>query len=224
MSDELTASTNKGQNITLDGITLPFDLNISISGSIKITSNSETQSTLDKFLSFFQINTRTPETSTIERTENVEADEPAELSVKISDDLIDPVFAPAPKWKTAGKVRWREEAGNLIVRYRSDEWTTTWDNMKKLSEIPDNKRVEKIRAVLGGKFTNNRRTALNMFAKKLIEGEIKLPVDPETELENNFKLFQEEVDQDAVFRPMVSPFFSTHPDENYGKVEGTMEG
>jgi len=224
MSDELLTRSTEEQNITPDGITLPFNFNFSIEGKIKITTDHATQSTLDKFLSFFQINTRAPEKPTVEQTANVEADEPAELSVKIPDDLINPVFVPAPKWKTAGIVRWREEAENLIVRYMSDEWTTTWDDMKKLSEIPDDKRVEQIKKVLGDKFTNNRRTALNMFAKKLFEGEIKLPVNPDIELENNFKLFQEEDDPDAAFRPMVSPFFSTHPDENFGKVEGPMEG
>jgi len=76
----------------------------------------------------------------------------------------------------------------------------------------------------GEKAAKNKMTAVRQFAKAFRDGAVQKPRAPEHGLEENFSRFQteEDWDPDAAFRPMLTPYYSTRPDGNSGKVEGDV--
>lgn len=160
-----------------------------------------------------------------------EADEPAELSVSVPEAIAEPekpyghiVYAghiPHEEWKAVPRSRclqWIEKDGKLVIKYRNEIVRPSWNLMKKLSGMRQQERSAEIHRIMRreGHETNNRFSAYNVFATCLQHGEISIPDVQEK------KPIEE--DPDAAFRPFVTPFISTQPDPNSGKVEGTLEG
>lgn len=132
------------------------------------------------------------------------------------------VFA-SDDWNRVHKyrnLRWKTEGEKLVLKYYAGEVNTTWSAIERLQKLPEKKMLEEIRTLSK---SNNKKTAIRTFITCLTEGLISKPSNPDAELVNNCSKFQAEEDQDAAFRPFVTPFISTRPDSNSGKVEGTLE-
>lgn len=139
------------------------------------------------------------------------SDEPAELSINIPEHLMEPEKAynvvPGPKWNETVNIKWREENGNLIIKYKNGEVTTDWETVKDLAEMEEKARYQTIREILDTKFTANKRTAYSQFAEHLARGKIQAPV------ENPF------LDEMDPFAPVLAGLNLTKVDPNCGNGE-----
>lgn len=243
MSDNLTkpSTTPGGQKITQSGIiTLP-DINFSINLDIKVNIDPEMKTLLKNVFSrtedHVSISNIQPEIDVNQeiRPEDLPEDEPTELSVNIPPEVVTPaaskgygtiISASSIKWNKVAKYPkfdWRENGSTLILRYSNISHDTKWSTIARLLRFTGSKRTREIEKVIGSK-TSKKITAFNIFCRLVDEGVIKIPVNPDAELEGNFSKFLTEEDPDAVYRLMVTPPILTRPDfENGGKVEGTLE-
>lgn len=152
---------------------------------------------------------------------NTPADEPNELSVDIPIDLIE---RPAKRFTVVRtesskgviwnritghqRLMWREEGGVISLLYNDSSAKTTWDHIKRLSRISKNRRRLEIQRMLSTSGTDCI-TAVSVFVSSYLEGLVEAPEEPA----------EVDEDQDAAFKPMVTPFVSTRPDDNCGSVE-----
>lgn len=122
-------------------------------------------------------------------------------------------------------LKWKEEDSMLVISYhKSTVRNLTWDNIEDLIKIPKDKRMAQIVSATGIGHSNNKKTAVSVFCQCVERGLIKLPdKDPDIESEMNFAQFVQDEDPDSIFRPMVTPYISTRPMEDGGKIEGTLE-
>lgn len=112
-------------------------------------------------------------------------------------------------WKRFGDskyLRYREKDGKLFLSYAGSVVETTWDEVERIAKLRHvSVRSEEITKLVGKNAPAQRRAAVSGFIKKVVSGEVSREIDP-----------------DAVFRPMLTSY-STRPDPNCGKAEGTLE-
>lgn len=161
-------------------------------------------------------------------------EEPMELSVDIPEPLREPYGHIAyasdlpDEWNHVAEypaLKWKEEESMLVISYhKSTVRNLTWADIEDLIKIPKDKRMTKIVSATGIGHSNNKKTAVSVFCQCVERGLIKLPAkDPDIESEMNFAQFVQDEDPDSIFRPMVTPYISTRPIEDGGKIEGTLE-
>jgi len=239
------STTQEGQNNTQSGImTLP-DINFSINCQVNVNIDPETKTLLMTALRLLegqnQVLDRSYSGQNINSTIQPEAfvnlidDEPLELSVNIPEELTVPrnekpfgTIIPAnhKKWNYVPKYKdfsWTPNGNDIILRYAHITHDIDRKTVNYLLKFTGSKRTKEIEKVVGSK-TSKKISAINIFCRSIDEGIIKFPDDPEKNLVETFSQYQAEEDPDAVFRPMVTPYFSTAPDSEHGKVEGTLEG
>jgi len=239
------STTKDSGNNTQSGImTLP-DINISINCNVHVNIDPETKSLLMTALRLLegqnQVLNRSSSGQNINSTiqpeafENFIDDEPTELSVNIPEELTEPVVekpfgtiipANQMKWNYVPKYKdfsWTPNGDALILRYAHLTHDIDWKTVSHLLKFTGSKRTKEIEKFVGSK-TSKKISAINIFCRSIDEGIIKLPDDPEKNLVDIFSQYLAEEDPDAVFKPMVTPYFSTAPDSEHGKVEGTLEG
>lgn len=152
---------------------------------------------------------------------NIQADEPAELSVNIPFDLIErPVSRYTVTRATAAngviwnritghqRLIWREDGECIALIYNDSAVKTNWNEVKRLSRISKNRRRLEIQKILSTRVTD-RITAVSVFVSSYIEGLVKAPGAPH----------EVEEDPDAAFRPMLAPYINTKPMEECGSIE-----
>lgn len=132
---------------------------------------------------------------------------PTELSMNIPEPERMYKAVPGPKWNETVNIKWREEDGNLIIKYKNGTVSTDWQTVKRLASMGESDRFQAIRTILEEDFTANKRTAYSQFAEHLSRGKIKAPV------ENS--IF-EDVDP---FAPMLTCMGLTKIDPNCGNGE-----
>ncbi len=140
---------------------------------------------------------------------------------KLKPGPITPLKHPVPGYKN---LMYGEHKGQLQIWYSGSTIKTTWEKIEEVSGKGLKEADQLIIEIIGKKSVKNKMTALRQFIRAYDAGIVKKSriIEPEEELEKNFARFQAEEDGDAAFRPMLSSY-STRPDENCGKVEGTME-
>lgn len=107
------------------------------------------------------------------------------------------------KIKEYPNLQWKEENDTLLLKYKSGKVTTDWKEINIIKKMC----VSQLRDWFHGKeYGNNQKTAVRTFLTCIREGRILQP---------GLKT----KDQDAEFKPMLAPFYSTRPDANCGKVE-----
>lgn len=118
---------------------------------------------------------------------------------------------------------WREEGDVLILRYSGTSCDTNWETIRRLLKYKAGReRTGEIIKVIGSN-TSKKIVAFRTFLRHIESGIIEMPAKtPDKELEENMKAFQEEEDPDAVYKPMLKAY-STRPDPNCGKIEGSLE-
>jgi len=190
--------------------------------SIEINLPPGTQTAIDSIAKSLETIAQKIQTSNVDfKVAGLPQDEPAELSVRIPEDLIE---KPAKRFTivrttVADGVIWNRITGHQRLMWREDgEWVcllyndsavkTTWDEIKRLSRISKNRRRLEIQKMLSSRITD-RITAVSVFVSSYLEGLVKAPEDPQEPVE----------DPDAVFRPIVTPYINTRPVEDCGSVE-----
>ena len=151
----------------------------------------------------------------------IHVDEPAELSVCIPDDLIEkPANRTKRKsWSKYGldgwdvvpvshRLKWKMDGDCIRLKYNESYATTSWDEVERLSKVPKVRRRLEIQRALDTT-TLDSVTAVNVF----VSGYIKGAVCPPTETE------EVKPDQDAAFRPVVTPYINTRPMGECGSIE-----
>lgn len=240
MSDILTkpSTTKEGQNNTQSGVlTLP-DFNFSINCNFKINFDPETKALLTYALNLLEAHQpvcnvqQNANKESVIKLEDLPTDEPTELRPNIPEELVEPekygtiISANQIKWNTVPKhpeFGWREQGKDLIVKYSNLSHDTNWKKIADLLKFKGTARTEEIKKSIGSK-TSKKISALNIFCRLVDEKVIKVPADPDKELDDFVTAFHAEEDPDAAFKPIVTPHISTRPDfENGGKVEGTLE-
>lgn len=231
------STTKDGREFTQSEIiTLP-DINIPINLDINVNIDPEMKTLLKNVFGMFEAQKRVcnpipdiPE-KIIADPGDLPDDEPTELSVNIPEELTEPekygTMIPASqiKWNKVPKYPlfdWREEGNTLILRYANLSHDTNWKTISYLLGFTGSKRTHEIEKVVGSK-TSKKISAFSIFCRLVHEGVIKLPIDPDKELDDFLSQYRDEEDPEAVFKPMVTPFFGTRPDDNSGKIEGTLE-
>jgi len=213
---ETPSTTKENQDLTHPEVTSLSDFNFSISVNVKV--DPELIEALQKI------------TSCLERIKPIHSEavqveqEPAYIeNIPVKNEQYGQIKYNDTKWNIVPKYhnfKWRQDKdGKLHLKYYAGEVVTTWEEMEKLQAMNLRQQREEIQ-----KFdrANNKKTAVRVFLDSVKKGITKKPVNLDEELEKNFSKFEAEEDPDAKFRPMVTPYHSTRPDENCGKVEGGM--
>lgn len=106
--------------------------------------------------------------------EEIKAEAKAEAKVKKS-----PKKADEPEWTHSinnPKIQWRMEGNTLFVKYYTGVVETTWEKIHQLAKIPEGKRkdaVERVILASPGKWTANKRSAVNIFTELVSTGAIQ---------------------------------------------------
>lgn len=239
------STTKDDQNITQSSIISIPDFNFSINCQVNVNFDPETKTLLMTALRLLegqnQVINRSSSGQIINSTiqpealENLIDDEPAELSVNIPEELTEQpkekpfgtiISANQIKWNYVPKYKefsWTPNGDAIILRYAHLTHDIDWKTVSHLLKFTGSKRTKEIEKFVGSK-TSKKISAINIFCRSIDEGIIKFPDDPEKNLVDIFSQYLAEEDPDAAFKPMVTPYFSTAPDSEHGKVEGTLEG
>lgn len=225
MSEELNTSTTQEQDSThKEGITLP-DFNFSIQVDVFLTADPSLQAALDKIADVIQEPVLEKQETIVKPIEPVRK----KLDMRVMNKGT-PKTPRSPRKQLAWKrfsdskyLRYREENGKLFLSYAGSVVETTWDEVERIAKLRHvSVRSEEITKLVGKNAPTQRRAAVSGFIKKVVAGEVSREIDPDEELEKNFAKLEAEEDPDAAFRPMLTSY-STRPDPNCGKVEGTLE-
>lgn len=191
--------------------------------SIDLKLDSKTQNALisiSKSLETIAKNTIVPSNVDSDRP-NILADEPAELSVSIPDDLIEkPANRTKRKsWSKYGLdgwdvlpgsriLKWKMDGDCIRLKYNESYAKTSWAEVERLSKVPKVRRRLEIQRTLNTS-TLDSVTAVNVFVSGYIKGAVCQPTESDGIKE----------DPDAAFRPVVTPYINTKPMEECGSIE-----
>lgn len=220
---ENPSTTKEVMNSTQAEITPISDFNFSISVNIHVKADPELVAALQKIA------------SCLERISPVRYSS-EEVSIEVPENPIDRGTSEKPygrivyrgdepdtEWTKIPQNKrlvWKEEKSSLYIKYYDAIVRTTWADVERIAKIETSvKKGAAIKELLGKSFGANTRTAVSLFTKFIHDGTLKRPLNPDKELETDFSKFSEEEDPDAAFRPFVTPYHSSRPDENCGKVE-----
>lgn len=208
MSEELNTSTTQEQDSThKEGNTLP-DFNLSIQVDVFLTADPTLQAALDKIADVIQEPVLEKRETIVKPIEPVRK----KLDMRVMNKGT-PKTPRSPRKQLAWKrfsdskyLRYREKDGKLFLSYAGSVVETTWDEVERIAKLRHvSVRSEEITKLVGKNAPAQRRAAVSGFIKKVVSGEVSREIDP-----------------DATFRPMLTSY-STRPDPNCGKVEGTLE-
>lgn len=104
-------------------------------------------------------------------------------------------------------LKYAVEGKKIFVNYGGNNVETTATEVNNLLKMRTSAQSAAINRIVAG--NKGKKNALSSFLK-FKAGEL------DQEVEGS--------DPDAAFRPMVTPYHSTRPDGNCGKIEGTLEG
>lgn len=199
-----------------EGINLP-DFNISIQVDVFLTADPALQAALDKIADVIQ-------EPVLEKQETiVKPTEPVRKKLDTKKSRRSQKQFSWQRFSDSKYLKYREKDGKLFLSYAGSVVETTWDEVERIVNLrPVTKWREEVTKLVGKKASTQHRSAVNMFLKRVATGKVCREADPTEELEKNFAKFEAEEDPDAAFRPMLTSY-STRPDPNCGKVEGTLE-
>jgi len=207
-----------------EGINLP-DFNISIQVDVFLTADPALQAALDKIADVIQEPVLEKQETIVKPTEPVRK----KLDMRVLNGWMTKKSRRSQKqfsWQRFSDskyLKYCEKDGKLFLSYAGSVVETTWDEVERIVNLrPVTKWREEVTKLVGKKASTQRRSAVNMFLKRVATGKVCREADPTEELEKNFAKFEAEEDPDAAFRPMLTSY-STRPDPNCGKVEGTLE-
>ncbi len=194
------STTPESQKITQSGLMPLPDINFTLKGKVQLGLDIDPEILLLLKRIFSRLPDGEKTTSEIVSHALEVENEPAELSVGIPDDSISPF-----SWKVISeypRFRWVDEGSCVAVGYYSSSFQISWSNVRRLVKLPKKERMIEIKKLPVVGDSSNRRTAVSILCTCIETGIIK--------------------DPDADFMPMLNSY-STKPDDNCGKVEGTLE-